>query len=200
MAGVTFERQDGSSLYRASGVDWSEHYKLIGEFVAEFEKITAGLRFQYSCILQSNGLRSWPLGEFILNIESIGPAHLSRALCAACRHLFPQEAQLVKDEDAINKETVYIAERRNEIAHGEWHIGPEVVIVSDTPALPEKMGIKRKVSKEGMKVEQLPAAQAFRDLIERTRKLVIDIRNIGAKIIILEHAKSGELNAGLVEN
>ncbi len=190
MPDFKIDQQQGSSLYQISEVDWSEHYKLLGEFVSEFEKITSGLRFLYGCILQSNGLRSWLLGEFVLHIESIGPAHLSRSVAAACRHLFPNEVQLAKDADVINTETQKIAEKRNEIAHGEWHIGPEVHIISDTPTLPDKMGIKRKVTSKGMKVEELPAAPDFRSLIERTRNLVTSIKELDTKLVMLEYAKS----------
>ena len=141
------QHEIGSSLYRISGVDWSENYQLIGEFITEFEKITTSLRFLYNCILQQKGLSVWKLGEFILHIETIGPHHLSRSLCAAMMVLYPKEAQLLTDVDAIHKETASLAEKRNEIAHGEWHIGTEMGFVSDTPVLPDNLGIKRKVSK-----------------------------------------------------
>jgi hypothetical protein len=197
MAEFKTEQQAGSSLHRISEVDWSQHYQLIGEFMAEFEKITTDLRFVYS-ILQSRGLKVWQLGELILHIDAIGPRHLSLALCAAVRIMFPDDPQPVggpreqarlqlrADVDAINTETGELVNMRNKIAHGEWHIGPEVVIVSDTPGLPENMGIKRKLSKGGMTIEKLPTVTDFKSKIARVRTLVGNIKGVHARILSLE--------------
>lgn len=200
------EQQSGSSLYRISEVDWSRHYQLIGEFMAEFEKVTTNLRFLYSSILQLRGLKVWQLGEFILHIDTIGPRHLSVALCAAVTIMFPDEPprlvseqagptpreqarlQLLADVSAINTETGHLAEMRNKIAHGEWHIGQEIVIVSDAPELPENMGIKRKVSKGGMTIEKLPTVSDFKSRIARVKTLAGNIKGIHSRILSLEHS------------
>ena len=109
------------------------------------------------------------------------------------RLLFPQEKQLLKDVHAINKETTSLAEKRNEIAHGEWHVGPEVVIISDTPALPERMGTKRKVSKTGMKIEALPTTSEFKNHIANARTLVEKVKNIQSEVVVRLNTPS---NAG----
>jgi hypothetical protein len=199
------EQEAGSSLHRISEVDWSQHYQLIGEFVAEFEKISTQLRFIYSCILQSRGLKMWQLGEFILHIDAIGPRHLSLALSAAVTVMFPAgeptpasgqasqtprelaRLQLLADVNAINKQTGEAVEMRNKIAHGEWHIGPEVVLVSDKPELPEKMGIKRKLSKSGMSIEKLPGASDFKSKIAMVRTLVEQINSVYTQIVMLDN-------------
>jgi hypothetical protein len=205
MVEFKMEQQEGSSLHRISDVDWSQHYQLIGEFVAEFEKISTQLRFVYSCILQSRGLKMWQLGEFILYIDAIGPRHLSTALRAAVTVMFPADEplpasgqakqtprelarlRLLAEVDTINKETGDLVEMRNKIAHGEWHIGPEMVIVSDKPELPDSMGIKRKVSKNGMKIENLSTESEFKSQIAAVRTLVERIKSTHTQIVMLEN-------------
>ncbi len=159
----------------------------IGEFIVEFEKISTNLRFFYNCLLQYKGLDSWKLGSFLLNIETIGPSHLSLCLCAAIKTLFPKADQLNKEAVQINKETQDISKVRNEIAHGEWALGPEIVIVADKPELPQKMGIKRKNTKAGERVVELPTLDELSETIERTRALVKRITDLRVQFMLHAH-------------
>ena len=170
-------------MYRMSDVDWSARYSALGEFVAEFEKIATGLRFTYASIMQLDGLNTWNLSKYILFIETIGPKHLSFAVSAATHELFPSSSALLEEANEIHKETTFLVERRNEIAHGEWHIGPEVVVVADNPEIPEVMEVKRKITKTGEKVIPLPTIQQMNDCTERTRNLVNRSRELFPKIL-----------------
>ena len=179
-------QQEGSSFYHIDEVDWSEPYKLIGEFVSEFEKVTTQLRFAYNCLLQSNGLRRWDLGALILHIPSIGPRDLAVCFHGALKLCFPEEADLLKRANAIVSGVGKLVEMRNEIAHGEWHIGPEFTIVSDQPELPERMGIKRKISKDSVKVVELPTVTGFRQHIQLARDLVRAIQGVDGEARMIE--------------
>ncbi len=183
-------RQEGSSLYHIDEVDWSEPYKLIGEFVAEFEKVTTHLRFAYNCLLQSNGLKRWDLGYLLLHIPSVGPRDLAVCLQGAYTICFPNEADLLKKANAIVSGAEKLVKIRNEIAHGEWLIGPEFAIVSDKPELPERMGIKRKISKDGMKVAELPTVTEFRQRIQLARDLAQAVKDVDGEARMIEHRQS----------
>src|SRR3954453_24140864 len=104
-------RQSEKSPYEIRDVKWSLHYQAIGEFVAEFEKITTALRFGYGCILQARGLKDWTLSHYILHIPTIGPEHLAICLSAAVRSLFPEDKGLIVEADRVLKETKAIAEK-----------------------------------------------------------------------------------------
>lgn len=182
--------QEGE-LFRLSDIDWTAHYRAIGEFIAEYEKISVYLRFTYGCLMQSCGLREWRLSHFILHIEAISPHHLTICLHAAIKHILPDRPDLISLADNVHKEVVSIEKKRNEIAHGEWHIGPEAVIISSESRIPQNMGFKRKITKDGEKVENLPTLDEFSSLIGRVRIVVADIKRLMAELTTALFKKEG---------
>jgi hypothetical protein len=168
-------------------VDWSIHYARIGEFIVEYEKITQSLRFSYNCMLQRDGLKTWKLGELLLYIESVGPKHLALCLESATKILHPKEDDLIAEARAIRLKVDSLAKTRNEIAHGNWSLGPEVVIISDQESIPQKMGIKRKLSQDGIAITELPTLDGLSDEIANARSVVARIRQFEVALTMLEH-------------
>jgi len=102
--------------------------------------------------------------------------------------MHPKEAGLHSQAGEIHKETGFLAEQRNQIAHGEWHLGPEATIVSETPTLPDRMGIKRQITKAGIRIAELPSASEFEALVARTRMLVQKIKAIHGELVTLQYS------------
>lgn len=173
---------DPPNLYRLADIDWSDHYAAIGEFVVAFEKISTALRFQYACLMQLDGLRTWALSASLLNIPSIGPEQLAIAFCAAVGQLSDDRGVKAR-ADRIVRETKELAELRNQIVHGEWRIGSNVVIISETPDLPARQGIKRKPSKTGERVTEQPTREELRALTERCDTAASEIQSIFGEIV-----------------
>ncbi|UDL87302.1 hypothetical protein LGH82_19125 [Mesorhizobium sp. PAMC28654] len=166
-------------------VDWSEHYRFVGTFVVEFEKIPTKLRYFYSCILQLQGLKVWELGANVLSIVTISPESLAIAYGSALK-LLTDDKNVKGLVDDICKRTKTLAERRNEIVHGEWRIGPEMVIVG-TDKLPDRFGIKRKPTKDGQRVTDLPTINELSGLVDEARAIAQMIeRAFIALVMILE--------------
>lgn len=172
---------DTAKLHRISDVDWTDHYRAIGAFVVAFEKISTALRFQYGCVMQLDGLQTRTLGANLLNIPSIGPEALAIAYCAAVSQI-ADDASLQKRADQVQRETKALAELRNQIVHGEWMIGPEVVIISDTPEVPARRGIKRKIGKSGETVTEQPTVPELNDLAARCDAVRKEIQGIFVEI------------------
>ncbi|RWP64943.1 hypothetical protein [Mesorhizobium sp.] len=151
-------------------IDWSEHYLAIGTFVVEFEKIATRLRFCYNCVLQTQGLKVWDLGANLLSIVTISPESLAVAYGSAMK-ILSNDTELGTLTDDIYKCTKVLAERRNEIVHGEWRIGPEMVIVG-ADELPSRVGIKRKSTRAGQRVTQLATIDEISQHIAEARAVV----------------------------
>jgi hypothetical protein len=173
---------DTAKLHRISDVDGTDHYRAIGAFVVAFEKISTALRFQYGCLMQIDGLRTWTLGANLLNIPSIGPEALAIAYCAAVSQV-ADDAGLRKRADHVLRETKALAELRNQIVHGEWMIGPEVVIISDAPEVPARQGIKRKTGKSGETVTEQPTVPELNDLTARCDAVRKEVQEIFGEIV-----------------
>lgn len=173
---------DKRKLYRVSGVDWADHYRAIGAFVVEFEKISTELRFDYGCIMQLDGLQTWSLGANLLNIPSIGPEALAVAYCAAVNQV-TDDVGLRTKADQVLKETKDLAELRNRIVHGEWMIGPEFAIVSDKLEILSNRGIKRKTGKAGETITEQPTIPELDQLTTRCIAVRDKIREIYSGIL-----------------
>jgi hypothetical protein len=178
-------------LYRLADTDWSDHYAAIGEFVVSFEKISTALRFQYACVMQLDGLQTWALATNLLNIPSIGPEALAVAFRAAVTQVTDDQDVRAR-ADRIVKEAKELAELRNQIVHGEWLIGANVVVISDTPELPARQGIKRKPSKTGEKVTEQPTAEELRALSARCNEATKEIAAIFGEVI-QAYVKAGKI-------
>ena len=178
-----------TTRYEIREIDWSSAYSAIGEFVVEFEKIPKELRFFYNVILQQNGLKNWKLGSFLLHIETIGPIHLSLAVRAAIFTLHPDCKELIEKADLVHKKTVELTKLRNEIAHGEWGIGPEVIYFTDSPKVPEQIGYKRKISKNGEIRRDLPTVAELHEASKNVRELVRAINDIKVATVLKNAGK-----------
>lgn len=166
-----------SATHEHRNIDWTNHYAAIGKFVVEFERLTSKLRFTNNAVLQLDGLKHWQLSANILNSEQLGPRNFALCLRAAIHCLYPDKEGLLREADAIIKGTTEIVELRNKIAHGDWVIGEDVVVISDTPELSSISGFKIKTSKEGSSVTKISledvklASDSAAELRERVSKL-----------------------------
>lgn len=182
-----------SALYEHRDVDWTQYYAAIGEFVVAFEKIPTALRFNYNCIAQIKGLSVWELSANLLNIPSLGPEVLAIAYCSAVNAVSPDDDLRARASDIIIQ-TKNLANRRNEIVHGEWMIGPDVAIISDIDHLPENNGIKRKVTKTGEKISEQPTIAEFAELIANCRAVAKEIKDIFT-VIVMAHYDAEDAKA-----
>jgi hypothetical protein len=173
-------------MYRHGDLDWSDHYRLIGEFVVTFEQVVTWLRHQYFCLMQGEGLRVWELGTAVLNLPGVGPRDLAVIFCAGVHRLSVDES-LHQRASVIVKAVGDLSEKRNEIVHGEWYVGPEVVILSDEEKLPDRHGIKRKSSKQGEKIVEQPTLKELESLVAHARSLRAEIQDIGMRVVVERH-------------
>lgn len=182
--GLTFSSEGDEALKAYRDIDWTNLYTLLGMFMVEFEKACAALRFSYGSILQQEGLRTSSLGSNLLNIPQIGPGHLAVAYCAAIQQV-SQDDGLKQRAKALVKSCTRLAEIRNEVLHGEWMVGPEVVIVSSALELPKRHGVKRKAGKEGEIVTELPTLDELGEHVREAVRLRVEIQSIS--VANLEH-------------
>ncbi len=157
--------QDDGIIYEISDVDWTHHYAEIGRFIVEFEKISHDLRFNYACLMQLDGLIHIELAHALLNVPSIGPEMLAICYSAAAHVLSTDKEALIWASDIV-KRVKSLAELRNQVVHGRWIIGPEVIIVSDTAELPKNPGIRRKTTKSGNTFSNVPNIEEIGNHIE----------------------------------
>jgi hypothetical protein len=170
-------------VYRHEGLDYTPIYIALGMFAVEFEKISTALRHAYSTLMKIDGLRTWGLGTNLLNLPQLGPAILAQAFCAGV-HQVSADAEFKSRASKLVTACQKLAEERNDVLHGEWMIGSEVVVISHSSSPPAPHGIKRKTSKEGEKVRELPEVSKLEDLVSRSRDLQKEIREISAGLLV----------------
>ena len=66
-------------------------------------------------------------------------------------------------------------------------IGPEVVIVSESPDIPATSGIKRTATKAGEKIIEQPNIEELAFLIAECRSVVKEIKGIFSAIVIAKY-------------
>lgn len=173
------ETQKPLNVFRGSERDWTEQYAAIGEFVAEFEKICFYLRFTIGAVLQLHGLKTWKLGEIILNQRCFTAEPLSSCLSAIVGETVSNEevrAKMKAFAGAFQK----LSSTRNELLHGTWFIGSDVNEVTDNEAPMELHAEKRTPNSDGARVKTVARSleEIRRHVAEarRVKELCIDLR------------------------
>ena len=184
--------------YRVEGLDYSKLHLAIGKFVVTYEQFTTELKFIYNCLFQRYGLKNWALGEMLLHTKGINVNELMLCFCNAVAMEKAVPDEIKERARALYKQFQRVVELRNSIAHGEWITQTNQVIITDDLEKTidvdnQSIGIKRKLQKGGMKVEELPAAVEIEEKSALLISLINELNSINKELVLAMH-KSGKLD------
>ena len=161
-------------------IDGSQHFRAIGECVVTFEFVMRQLRFYHGGFLQLNGLRSWRLSENILIIKTISGSDLATAFSAAV-NVLSDDGKLKLRAEKVIRDVQELAEFRNRIVHGEWPISGSMTVTSEFPPTEVDQylnGIKRKLTKRGAEVEDLPSRSDMNRFVRDCGAVISELTDI----------------------
>src|SRR5690349_14749858 len=119
------------NVFRGEERDWTTQYAAIGEFVVEFEWICWHIRHLISIVLQLNGLNNWKLGEIIINQKSFSADPLVLSLSGIIGETLSANVDVMAKMNDFRKGFQNLISVRNDLVHGFWMIGSDVVEVTD---------------------------------------------------------------------
>ena len=172
-------------------IDSTKHFQAIGECVVIFEFVMRELRFSHGGFLQLNGLRSWRLSENLLVIKTISAPDLAAAYNAAV-NILSDDSSLKKRAEKIVKDVQDLTEFRNRIVHGEWLISGSMTVTSELPPTDLDQflgGIKRKLTKRGAEVEDLPSRPDMKKFVQDCGAVISELTDI-FRLVMFERQRA----------
>jgi len=100
--------------------DWPDYYKVLGEFIVNFENITYALREDSSFLLTAKGLKDEILPQIIFGQRFFTAEPLLSSYVAIVNHLLkniPESKPLSNRLDDFRKRFIKLIQSRNDIVH-----------------------------------------------------------------------------------
>ncbi len=185
------------NVFRGEERDWTQQYAAIGEFVVEFEWICWHIRHIISMVLQFHGLKNWKLGEIILNQPSFSADPLASCLSSIVGELLSNNIDVMAKMNEFRSGFQNLSRVRNDLLHGFWLIGPDVVEVTGHEEPTEIHGERRTPNKRGANIKTIRTIAEIREHINEAKRLKELSKALTSAVIIASYKLQSESGADL---
>ncbi|MBS2538250.1 hypothetical protein KGQ20_36415 [Catenulispora sp. NF23] len=163
---------------RHDDLPWDESdaiYHYIGVYIVEFSSIVSLMRhFVSSFISPDAEYGGNPMLDSVFDKMTADPIRTSFfALCREYAHLEDEDERI---RATLNAHVQRMTERRNEIAHADWHVG---WVIADTDEVVPPTATKIHVAKDGIRREEVFNANKLINLIVEIDILRKSLRHFG---------------------
>jgi hypothetical protein len=183
------------NVFRGEERDWTQQYAAIGEFVVEFEWICLHIRHTISMVLQFQGLNNWKLGEIILNQPSFSADPLASTLSSIIGEILSANVDVIGKMNEFRSGFQKLSRVRNDLLHGFWLIGPDVVEVTDHDTPTEIHGERRTPNKRGANVKTVLTIAEIKEHINEAKRLKQLSKALMSAVIIAMYKLESEAGA-----
>jgi hypothetical protein len=158
-------------VFRGEERDWTLQYAAIGEFVVEFEWICWHIRHLISMILQFHGLNNWKLGEIILNQPSFSAEPLASSFSSIVGEILSDNVDVMTKMNEFRNGFQKLTRIRNDLLHGFWLIGPDVVEITGHGQPTEIHGERRTPNKGGANIKTIRTIAEIKEHTDEAKRL-----------------------------
>jgi len=178
------------NVFRGEERDWTQQYAAIGEFVVEFEWICWNVRHLINGILQFHGLNNWKLGEIILNQPSFSADPLGSCLASLVAETLSDNAEVMTKMKEFKIAFQGLIKVRNDLLHGSWLIGADVVEVTEQEQPTEIHGERRTPNKDGANIKTITTIAEVQERVMEAKRVKELCKGLTGNIIIGLHQRS----------
>jgi hypothetical protein len=180
------------NIFRGEERDWTPQYAAIGEFVVEFEWICWHIRHLISMVLQFHGLNNWKLGEILLNQPCFSADPLASCLSSIIGEILSANVDVMDKMKNFRSGFQDLIRVRNDLLHGFWMIGPDVVEVTDQELPTEIHGERRTPNKAGANIKTIQTIAEIKEHINEARRVKELGKALIPAVIIALHKRKSE--------
>lgn len=185
------------NVFRGEERDWTQQYAAIGEFVVEFEWICWHIRHLISMVLQFHGLNNWKLSEIILNQPSFSADPLASSLSSMIGEILSANVDVMSKVNEFRSGFQKLSRVRNDLLHGFWLIGPDVVEVTDHEHPTEIHGERRTPNKGGANIKTVRTIAEIKEHINEAKRLKELSKALMSAVVIAIYKLQSEAGAHL---
>lgn len=150
--------------------DWPEYYRVLGEFVVNFENVVFSVRQDSTFLLKANGLKDEMIGEIIFGQKFFTADPLMSCYVTIVSHTIKRtggNTTLIKRLDDFKKKFSKLIESRNDIVHSAHFFVESINIVGPPQTVTDFKAFKPSPKKTGYELKRTPRPQ----IIELSKQL-----------------------------